>query len=217
MASNLPDLDSLIDEKISYLIKYHFDRPNIKINDRSSFKTNNENPNNEIKILEDDQSSLLLPNTKSNLNAEDSDTFKWGQIIIYFLDKSTAKIKKKTGWFGQGKSDNEGDLSPWESWTINIKCLPLDSDRNTSSTKDISNVSSMVGLNESKDNLELSTESFDENMQYIVYISDTHKDHIPPITSLESSPFPYSIEIKPDSSTTKDDASWGQYIKKILD
>jgi autophagy-related protein 101 len=116
-------------------------------------------------------------------------------LIIQFLDKKSTK--KKTGWFG--KVDSSEDLKVWESWIIVVTCLPVQ---------------------ESPDNHDLSVQSFENNLHTIVDIVDTHKDHIPPITSLESSPFPYSIEIEPISlsyRTEGDNESWGKYIKKMLD
>ena len=86
MASDLPNLDSLIDEKINQLIKKKFDDNTIQ--------------NQEQKA-------------------------RMGQVIIKFLDKKVTKSKKKTGWFGQGKSSDSEDLKLWESWTINVKCLPI--------------------------------------------------------------------------------------------
>lgn len=116
-------------------------------------------------------------------------------LTIQFLDKKSTK--KKTGWFG--KVDSLEDLKVWESWIIVVTCLPVQ---------------------ESSDNQDLSVQSFENNLHTIVDIVDTHKDHIPPITSLESSPFPYSIEIEPISlsyRTEGDNESWGKYIKKMLD
>lgn len=85
-----------------------------------------------------------------------------------------------------GKDD---DYKTWEVWVINVKT-------------------------ESQD-LKTSVQSFEDNLLTIINIADSHKDHIPPITSLELSPFPYTIEVQPDVST--ENASWGKYIKRVLE
>jgi hypothetical protein len=97
------------------------------------------------------------------------------------------KAKKKSGWFGK---ENE---RVWEHWRIKVTCLPV---RSTT-------------------NLIPYEQNFEDNIAKIVNIVDTHKDHIPAITSLESSPFPYTIDVG-DRDERSDDESWGNYIKKIL-
>lgn len=114
----------------------------------------------------------------------DRDRATSSQIKIIFQDKS----RKKTGWFSK-----EDELI-WECWKINVNCQSIDK----------------------KNQLKIDqyVQDFESNVFKIIDIIDTHKEHIPAITSLESSPFPFSIEIsKPDK---KDDESWGDYIKKIL-
>lgn len=194
MADDQPDLDSLMDEKISYLIK------------------------NEFNVLE---------------------TEKTSHVIIQFLDKRVTKSKKKSSWFGQGKLENAEDLKLWESWIIVVRCLPLE-DESRSSPSSLSSstnghilsshsaesktksvrTSATHNSNE-KTNTDISIESFESNLLKIIDIVDTHKDHIPPITSLESSPFPYTIEVERRAPNrtylTNDDESWGKYIKKMLD
>lgn len=162
MASNLPDLDALIDEKIDLVIKRDFDF-----------------------------SQSLDP--------------KLGQVMVQFFD-GKAKSKRKTSWFG-GKEDPE-NFKLWESWIVHIKCLPTASDPATGAT-----------AGTSSGTISLSVESFETNLNKIIDIADTHKEHIPPITSLDSSPFPYTIEVdhKPGAYESSGNEGWGDYIRKILD
>lgn len=150
-AANLPDVDTLIDERIADAIRQYFDRNGPQ-----------ETPS--------------------------------GRIVVQFFDKRTSKSKKKTGWFGQGKPDDTLDL--WELWVLNVACVaegPLDDHA-------------------------LSVASFKHNLGRIIEIADSHKDHIPPITSLESLPFPYAIDVdKPLEYTTAQDEGWGRYIKRMMD
>ncbi|EGV65071.1 hypothetical protein PSN45_004958 [Yamadazyma tenuis] len=173
VASDLPDLDSLVDEKIDQLI-------------RMGFSFNN--------------TDLISP-----LNAE----VKYGVVTVRFLDLPTTKSKKKTGWFGQGKSDDEVDLKLWESWIIQIKCLPVLSE--SSSDKKLHQADHHLDPN-----VAASVSSFEDNLLKIIDIADSHKDHIPPITSLESAPFPYVINVELLERKPSEDESWGSYIKKIL-
>ncbi|CUM48641.1 uncharacterized protein AC631_05395 [Debaryomyces fabryi] len=189
MTSDLPDLDSLIDERINQLIKKKFDDAIVQ---------------------------------KSEDNQEQK--AKMGQVVIQFLDKQVTKSKKKTGWFGQGKSSDSEDLKPWESWIINVKCLPIIKEsggenrgleKSSGSTKD-------THKRIYEQNVAISINSFENNMRKIIDIADSQKDYIPPITSLDSSPFPYSIDVErkaPENMnyTAGDDEGWGNYIKKMLD
>lgn len=137
---------------------------------------------------------------------------KIGQVMIQFFDENIPKSKKKTSWFGQGKSDDSSHLKLWESWIIHIKCLPVANETTTTTTQ------------VDQQNISISIESFENNLNKIIDIADAHKDHIPPITSLESAPFPYTIDVDHDGSSTtattyesSGNESWGNYIRKILD
>ncbi|RCK64137.1 hypothetical protein Cantr_10554 [Candida viswanathii] len=153
LASNLPDLDSLIDEKINKFIH-----------------------------------SLTESSNR-------------GKIEVQFLSKSSNK--KKTGWFSNSTYIDKEELKVWEVWRIDIEVLPLD---------------------QTNSNTQKSIRNFESNMGKVYDIIDKYKEHIPPITTLDSAPFPYKILI-PDLNHTTDQATqthegeegWGTYIKKILD
>lgn len=168
MAEGLPDLDSLIDQKIDRLVKKDF------------------------------------------LSAEDSSI---GQLVIAFLHKELAK-KKKVGWFGHAKEDGLSVSARWETWIINVNCLPKSPEIPRLAGPLPSNV-----MNTAEQLLHLSALSFEDNLNEILTLVDRHKGHIPPIMTLDVSPFPYEIEIDPSTTTKKapDDDTWAQYIKKLLD
>ena len=74
--------------------------------------------------------------------------------------------------------------------------------------------------------LKVSSQSFESTLTKIIDYVDTNKHHIPPITSLESCPFPYTIEVWPNGDQESTDPhqpphhpddTWGNYIKKMLD
>lgn len=182
----------------------------------------------DLDALIDEKINQLIKNkfdrTLEKHNQDNTETPKIGEVVIQFLDKKVTKSKKKTGWFGQGKSSDSEDLKSWESWTIKVKCLPVTDDR--SSEKSVPDKSprstSDKGKNAYEQNVDLSINSFENNVRKVIDIADTHKDHIPPITSLESSPFPYTIKVEQKeldfaSYTATEEEGWGNYIKKMLD
>ncbi|KAK6459489.1 autophagy-related protein [Scheffersomyces xylosifermentans] len=203
MAADLPDLDSQIDDKINQLIRRSFD---------------------------------------SNGSTK---TAKTGHIAIQFLDKNKSKSKKKTGWFA--KAEDSEELKVWEIWIIQVQCLPLDepqsgaqeSNSNNNSSGNANNSgngnssTSHTGTNNNNNNhnnnslspsIQISISSFEENLTRVIDIADSHKNHIPPIMTLESSPFPYVISLHLPEKVkeykgegNEEEESWGKYIKKMLD
>lgn len=166
-------------------------------------------------LIDERIDQLIRRKIDSDTNAsEPANAERRGQLIVQFLDKKE-KIKKKSGWFGQGRNDMES-MTLWESWIINVKCLPFDKDKALNKEESEDNDAN----SKQSYNIELSIESFETNLGKIIELVDSHKDHIPPITSLESSPFPYSINIErniPTSGLPQGEESWGKYIKKMLD
>lgn len=161
MAVGLPDLDSLIDQKIDQLIKKDFGPPH----------------------------AAAAPSV--------------GQLVVAFLDKN--KLKKKSGWFGHSKDDAK-DLVRWELWIINVNCFPV-----ALAKPDKANTSERL--------LQLSLASFEDNLLEIMTHVDKNKAHIPPILTLDVSPFPYEIEIDPVGAPppAADDESWRHYVERIMD
>lgn len=115
-----------------------------------------------------------------------ADDSKVGKVTIVFKQK--VNQRKKSGWFG-GKDTNEQHV-PWEVWRIRVRCLSANTDSS----------------------MERSASSLKEALLTVIEHADANMEHIPPITSLDASPFPYDIEI--DKKTT--DESWGSYFKNIV-
>lgn len=143
--------------------------------------------------------------------AANSNESRVGQLVVQFYDGNASKAKKRSGWFGQVASDKP-DLV-WESWTINVNCLPMNSADQ--------NIPGDQSLNPAERLLQLLLLSFENALVEVMDIVDQHKQHIPPIMTLDVLPFPYEIKIDPSLETDKppaaDDESWGHYIKKIID
>ncbi|KAI5957980.1 hypothetical protein KGF57_002788 [Candida theae] len=166
--TNLPDLDSLIDEKTTTFIRTCIEGKALPAN---------------------------------------------GTITVQFWNKSNGK-RKSSGWFGREYESD--DLEAWETWRINIESLPIEERPSMNRPKSTSLESSRA--------VTVSMKSFEESLTKIYDFVDNHKEHVPPITSLESSPFPYTIKIEQDRRRSTGekrhsdgDEGWGSYIKKILD
>lgn len=133
-----------------------------------------------------------------------------GVLLVQFLD-GNGKSKKKSSWFGHVTEDKP--LTPWESWTLNVMCLPL-GDVDLPGPGD-------QALNPAERLLQLSLLSFESALAEVMDLVDHHKHHIPPIMTLDVLPFPYEITIDPKREGTQqltaEDESWGHYIKKIID
>ncbi|GEQ71844.1 hypothetical protein JCM33374_g5530 [Metschnikowia sp. JCM 33374] len=138
-----------------------------------------------------------------------------GQIVLSFSQKVATKSKKRSGWFGHVKEDASPTTTCWESWIINVNCLPLSYRGQQHLSGPASTVNSAEKL------LRLSALSFETTVNEILALANTHKDHIPPIMTLDVCPFPFDITIDPQSTTTlppaADDETWTQYIKKLME
>lgn len=137
VAANMPDLDTLIDQRIDELIKREF---------------------------------AAVRAAKRAL------------LSVSFFDSAT---KKKLGWFGLGD-----DKRRWETWSIAVTCLPVGAEQ-----------------------LPASLKLFEEAVARVWDLVDKHKEHIPPIVTLDTAPFPYVISLGAEPH----DETWGRYIKKMLD
>lgn len=129
-----------------------------------------------------------------------------GVLVILFMDENHAKAKKKSGWFGHITEGKQESYS-WESWVIRVQCTAFSTPEHLGNDVDAMFKPSIA--------------SFEENMYIITSLVDRHKDHIPPIMTLDVAPFPYKIEALPKASaahkgSTEDD-SWSHYIKKMID
>lgn len=170
----------------------------------------------ELNSLIEDKVSYLAKKAENlesvESNIENNERVFVEHMSVRFYDKKVTKSKKKIGWFGQGRSSETDDINPWETWVIKVKLLPV-----PEAKKDSRSDKKECSLMEENQNI--TSASFRSNLKKIIDISDTHKDHIPPITSSESSPFPYSIDTNNEDSGSSpyEQESWGKYIKKILD
>ncbi|KAK8205259.1 hypothetical protein M8818_004971 [Zalaria obscura] len=100
-----------------------------------------------------------------------------GQLVLQFMEK-----RRRKGWFG-GKADEE---LVWETWVLDVT---LASPR--TETEAIKVRKAME-------------KSLQKTAMKIITIVNRDKNHIPPITTNESNPFPYQILVNPRND------GWGQ-------
>ncbi|KAL9062481.1 MAG: hypothetical protein Q9157_008885 [Trypethelium eluteriae] len=103
-----------------------------------------------------------------------------GQLAVKFFEK-----KRRKTYFSFGKG--EDDVC-WEQWILNIS---------------LTRAKDEMAANKARQAMEMNLE---RNAQKIINIVNRDKDHIPPITTTDTNPFPYDIVVNPRSD------GWGQRI-----
>lgn len=103
-----------------------------------------------------------------------------GQVAVQFFEK-----RRKKSYFTFTKADEE---VCWEQWTLDVTMARPKSD------SDLGRVQEAVEVSLQKAALK------------VVSIASEEKDHIPPITTSETNPFPYQIVVNPK------DPGWGKGI-----
>jgi len=96
-----------------------------------------------------------------------------GTVAVKFLEK-----KRRKGWF-IAKADEE---TVWETWTIDVT------------------LTSARGELEAARNRSAMESSLQEAAIKVVTIVNQERQHIPPITTSESNPFPYQISVNPKNA-----------------
>ncbi|KAI0115910.1 hypothetical protein GGR51DRAFT_555786 [Nemania sp. FL0031] len=100
-----------------------------------------------------------------------------GNISIQFFEK-----KRRKAWFmGVGGGDEE---VCWESWTVKVTVAEPRTESERAKVRRAMEQTLLAAA-----------------MKIVTYVN-THKDHIPPITTSETNPFPYQINVN------KKDARW---------
>ncbi|KAG8532104.1 uncharacterized protein KY384_003741 [Bacidia gigantensis] len=99
-----------------------------------------------------------------------------GTLTVHFFEKKRRKGSSGLGWFTTAKGDEE---ICWEKWTLEVTlATPRTEDERIKVMRAIGSSLQKTAMN-------------------IVTIVNRDKEHIPLITTYESNPFPYSIDINP--------------------
>ena len=138
-------------------------------------------------VFEDDIATLIDQRTNAFIRQLDSASTQQspqyqpktgrGQLVLQFLEK-----KRRKGWF-VAKADEE---TVWENWVIDVTLTSARSEPE-------------AARNRRQMEQQLMTAAMK-----IVETVDRDRNHIPPITTNETNPFPYQILINPKSD------GWGQ-------
>ncbi|KAL2123293.1 hypothetical protein VTJ04DRAFT_3748 [Mycothermus thermophilus] len=109
-----------------------------------------------------------------------------GQITIQFLEK-----RRRKTWYAL-RGDDE---VPWESWTVKVTVADPRTEGERAKLRRASETTLHSAILKA------------------ITLANTHKDHIPPITTTESNPFPYQIHVGPpsSSSSSRDPAAQQQH------
>lgn len=105
-----------------------------------------------------------------------------GDVLLSFFEK---KKKRGGGWFTGGAETH----ICWEQWSFTL-CLIGDG-----------------AAIASKEHSEALSSSLRERILYIIEQVDRYKDHVPPVTTKELTPFPYEIQTVKDVKT-----GWGWLV-----
>ncbi|KAI5790093.1 autophagy-related protein [Geopyxis carbonaria] len=97
-----------------------------------------------------------------------------GQIAVQFYEKKP----RKASWFAKAE-----EKVCWEQWILNITLLEPRTD------------SEKIGARRTIE------EQLQATVLTIITIAGKRKDHVPPITTTEHNPFPYTIMIPPKGDT----------------
>ena len=119
-----------------------------------------------------------------------------GHLVVQFSEKKRRKIESGLGWFTRGVKGEEEVC--WESWSLEVTLATPKTEigifslerrdgreRWTNKRVERTKVTKAVGS------------SLQRTAMKILTIVNRDKDHIPPITTSETNPFPYSVELNP--------------------
>ena len=121
-----------------------------------------------------------------------------GQITVQFFER-----KRRKAWLTRGEEE-----VCWETWTIKVTVAEPRTDNGTSlhSMIPLQTLTQMCGINthictnspmteRAKVRKAMEQTLFTTAMKIVTFVN-THKDHIPPITTQGGNPFPYKINLE---------------------
>jgi len=123
----------------------------------------------ELETLIDQRTAALIRQLDTNSDMGGRSTGVRGQIAVQFFEK-----RRRKAWFMKGEEE-----VCWEQWTLDITLA-------TPRTE-----SERAKVRKAMETMLLKT------AMKIVSTVNREKDHIPPITTSETNPFPYQISINP--------------------
>jgi autophagy-related protein 101 len=121
-----------------------------------------------------------------------------GEIVVQFLDRRRRRTGLTGGWLGRlGGGGQTDDEVCWESWSVEVVVARPRSEAGKSGQV-LSGLLVVLTLLADRIKVRRAMESsLQKAAMKIVAIVNKDKDHIPPITTSESNPFPYRIMVNP--------------------
>jgi autophagy-related protein 101 len=109
-----------------------------------------------------------------------------GQIAVQFFEK-----RRRKAWFTKGEEE-----VCWEQWTLDVTLATPRTESGKRARTDLHNNDAETTSERAKVRKAMETMLLKIAMK-IVSTVNREKDHIPPITTSETNPFPYQININP--------------------
>ncbi len=129
----------------------------------------------EVEGLIEQRTNTLLRQMEATSSTQTQMRPGRGQVVVQFLEK-----KRRKGWF-VAKADEE---TVWENWVIDVSLTTARSEPE-------------AARNRKQMEQQLQTAALT-----VIETADLEKDHIPPITTTDTSgPFPYAILVNPKSES----------------
>ncbi|KAF4437783.1 hypothetical protein F53441_12963 [Fusarium austroafricanum] len=116
-----------------------------------------------------------------------------GQLVVQFFEK-----RRRKAWLSRGDEE-----VCWECWTIKVTVAEPRTESGTEISFDDTRASNALMLWEERAKVRRAMEqTLTATAMKIVTFVNTHKDHIPPITTQGTNPFPYKINLDQKEATS---------------
>lgn len=113
-----------------------------------------------------------------------------GQVTVQFLEKQ----RRKKNWYAMRGEDEVC----WEVWTLKVTVAEPRTEAGESSLLFLLRREVLTPPAPERAKVRRASETTLQNTLFkIITLANTHKDHIPPITTSEANPFPYLINVNP--------------------
>lgn len=128
----------------------------------------------ELETLIDTRVGQLIRQLSSTTSPQSSIR---GQLVVQFFEKKKRKAGAGLGWFSGGAKGEEEIC--WERWTLEVTlATPKSETERIKSAKAIGS-------------------SLQKTAMKVIQMVNKDKEHIPPITTSDANPFPYTVELNP--------------------
>ncbi|ODQ65030.1 hypothetical protein NADFUDRAFT_83140 [Nadsonia fulvescens var. elongata DSM 6958] len=174
-----PTVDTLIEEQVSQLLR----TIQSQTSSPSLSTISIESPHSESSSFGSIPSLVSSSySSTSSLSSSSSGSGQTGQIAIQFFQRSgntTVSSTSSSAWVVTPRkpAGDDSHQTCWEQWIVNITLRPQTPNGGT-------------------EDRQLAEKDLSRILLDMVNFTNDHKDHIPPITTTDDTPFPYRVVIK---------------------